>query len=174
MITNGIITTIAGTGVAGFSGDNGPATSAQLYSPVGVAVDLSENILITEYAGQRVRMVVKASGYIITIASTGTAGYNGDNRNALSAQLSHPYGIAIDAPGNILFSDSNNGRVRMVSKSGNITTIATLVLPLGIVIDGSGNILVTDYYNFTLIRINVSPIVIPTALPTGQFYLNIY
>jgi DNA-binding beta-propeller fold protein YncE len=117
-------------------------------------------------------MVVKASGYIITIAGTGTGGYNGDNINAFSAQLNYPYGIAIDASGNIIFSDRSNSRVRMVTKSGIITTIATISSPAGIAIDGSGKILVTSVNTNSLIRINVSPIA-PTALPTGQFHLNI-
>jgi hypothetical protein len=173
MIANGIITTIAGTGVYGFSGDNGPATSAQLSKPTGLAVDLSGNILITDTFNNRLRMVVKASGYIITIAGTGTAGYNGDNINALSAQLNSPYGIAIDASGNIIFSDYDNDKVRMVSKSGIITTIATISSPAGIAIDGSGNILVTSRNTNSLIRINVVPMA-PIALPTGQIYLNIY
>jgi sugar lactone lactonase YvrE len=166
MIANGIITTIAGTGDYGFSGDNGPATSAQLKLPNGVAVDLSGNILIADTYNQRLRMVVKATGYIITVAGTGTAGYNGDNMNALSARLYYPHGIAIDASGNILFSDSYNSRIRMVSKSGIITTIATVGLPFGIVIDGSGNILFTSYASNSLIRINVVPMA-PTALSTG-------
>jgi sugar lactone lactonase YvrE len=165
MISNGIITTIAGTGVQGYSGDNGPATSAQLYNPNGIAIDLSGNILITDAGNNRLRMVVKASGYIITIAGTGVAGYNGDNINALSAQLNYPRIVAVDASGNIIFSDHLNNKVRMVSKSGIITTIAAFNSPTGIAIDGSGNIFVTSYSNY-LIRIDVSPMAL-TALPTG-------
>jgi hypothetical protein len=166
MIANGIITTIAGTGAGGFSGDNGPATSARLSLPFGVAVDLSGNILITDTYNQRLRMVVKASGYIITVAGTGSAGYNGDNINALSAQLNLPYGVAVGASGNIFFSEYDNGRVRMVSKSGIITTVATFNSASGIAIDKSGNILVTSEIINYLIRIDVSPMA-PTALTTG-------
>jgi sugar lactone lactonase YvrE len=154
MIANGIITTIAGTGEYGYSGDNGPATLAQLHAPAGVAIDLSENILITDSGNNRLRMVVKASRYIITIAGTGRAGYNGDNIDALSAQLNYPQGLAIDASGKIVFSDTFNNKVRMVSKSGIITTIAMFNYPTGIAIDGSGNIFIAIDGSSSIVRIN--------------------
>jgi sugar lactone lactonase YvrE len=168
MIANGIITTIAGSGnigffSGGFSGDNGPATSARLNLPEGIAIDAKGNILIADNVNCRIRMVVKASGYIITIAGTGTAGYSGDNYLATSAQLNYPIGIAIDGLGNIFFSVRN--KVRMMSKSGIITTVATFNSSSGIAIDGSGNIIITGTSSNSVVRI--SGVLSPTALPTG-------
>jgi hypothetical protein len=167
MIAKGIITTIAGTGVQGYSGDNSLATSAQLNYPTGVAIDAAGNILISDRYNHRLRMISKTTGVITTIAGTGVYGYSGDNGLATLAQLAHPYYIAIDVTGNILIADSFNYRVRMIS-NGIITTIAgtgvngysgdnglatsaQLSYPSGIAIDLSGNILITDIYSNRII-----------------------
>jgi uncharacterized protein (TIGR03437 family) len=124
-ISNGTITTVAGNGTAGFSGDNGPATSAQLnlqpasvLLPSGIVVDGSGNLFIVDPGNQRVRMV--SNGVITTIAGTGTPGYSGDTGPAASAQLNNPSGIAIDTLGKLYISDSSNGRIRMLSSDCSI------------------------------------------------------
>ncbi len=93
-----IITTVAGTGVAGYSGDGGPATSAQMSYPTGLAVDGSGNLYIADYRNHRIRKV-SPSGIITTVAGTGIVGFSGDGGPATSAQLYYPYGVAVDGVG---------------------------------------------------------------------------
>ena len=113
--TNGIITTIAGTPgtIEGFSGDNGPATAAQLAGPSGVDIDSAGNVYIGDWGNNRVRMVSPA-GIITTVAGTAMGGYNGDNQPATAAELNGPRGVACDAAGNLFIGDYNNNRVRRV------------------------------------------------------------
>jgi len=111
---NGIISTVAGTGVAGFTGDGGPATAAQLRSAAGVAVDAGGNIFIAESFGQRIRKV-DPSGKITTYAGTGTAGAGGDGGPAISAQFNFPYGGAVDSAGNFYVVDRSNFKIRKIS-----------------------------------------------------------
>jgi len=118
-VSNGIITTVAGTGTQGFSGDNGPATSAELSNPAGVAVDSTGTLYIADQSNRRIRAVSK--GVISTVAGTGNAGLSGDNGPAISAQLGGPTGIAFDAAGDLYIADGY--RIRKVT-SGVITTIA--------------------------------------------------
>jgi uncharacterized protein YjiK len=96
MKSTGIITTVAGTGTAGYSGDGGLATSALLDGPEGVAVDESGNIYIADSNNHRIRMVTKRTGIITTVAGTGTAGYSGDGGLATYALLDGPRGVAVD------------------------------------------------------------------------------
>jgi trimeric autotransporter adhesin len=112
--TTGTITTIAGNGTAGYSGDNGPATSATLHTPYGLNIGSSGNLYIADSANNVVRMVSTA-GIISTIAGNGTAGYSGDNGAAISATLNNPQGVTIDNQGNVYISDQSNNRVREVS-----------------------------------------------------------
>jgi len=111
---NGIISTVAGTGVAGFTGDGGPATAAQLRSASGVAVDAGGNIFISESYGQRIRKV-DPSGKITTYAGTGTAGAGGDGGPALTAQFNFPFGLTVDSIGNLFVVDRSNYKVRKIS-----------------------------------------------------------
>ncbi len=159
----GVITTVAGTGVSGFSGDNGPATSAELNAPQGVAIDASGNLYIADTLNYRVRVV--SGGTISTFAGNGRAGFGGDNGPATAAELFSPLGLAVDASGNVYIADSNNNRVRMVSaSSGNITTVAgtgtagfggdggaatsaKLYGPDAVAIDAAGDIYIADHYN---------------------------
>jgi uncharacterized protein (TIGR03437 family) len=120
-VTNGVITTVAGNGTPGFSGDNGPAISAQLNQPQGIAVDSVGNLYIADRANQRIREV--ASGLITSVAGNGTAGFSGDSGPATSAKLSGPTGVAVDSFGSLYFSDLGNGRIRKVA-NGVITTVA--------------------------------------------------
>jgi trimeric autotransporter adhesin len=112
--TTGTITTIAGNGTAGYSGDNGPATSATLHSPYGLNIDNSGNLYIAD-SGNNVVRIVSTTSIISTIAGNGTAGYSGDNGAAISATLDNPQGVTIDSQGNIYISDQGNNRVREVN-----------------------------------------------------------
>jgi len=119
----GIITTVAGTGTAGFAGDGGPATAARLASPQGVAVDDAGNLYITDRDNARIRRV-DAGGTITTIAGTGIPGYGGDGGLAVAAQLKAPFGAAVDAAGTVFVADTDNHRVRRIAADGTITTAA--------------------------------------------------
>ena len=120
--TSGIITTVAGDGTGGYGGDGGDATSAQIYFPDDVAVDPSGGFYISDTLNHRIRKV-NASGFITTVAGTGTAGDTGDGGLATSALLIYPKGIASDSSGNLYIADQSH-RIRMVDMSGYITTVA--------------------------------------------------
>ena len=102
-VSTGIITTIAGTGTAGYSGDNGAATSAKLNNPHGVALDSSGNVYIADIDNNRVRKVTVSTGIISTIAGTGVAGYSGDGGAATSAKMTNPVGVALDSAGTTMY-----------------------------------------------------------------------
>jgi len=98
----GIITTIAGSSTSsGFSGDNGPATSASFSNPYGINVDAAGNVYIADTSNHRIRKVTVSTGIITTIAGTGAYSYSGDGGAATSAALNNPYGVALDAVGNL-------------------------------------------------------------------------
>jgi sugar lactone lactonase YvrE len=170
--TQGVVTTVAGSGQAGFSGDGGLATTAQMNFPGGVAVDRNtNNLYIADLNNQRIRKVT-ASGTISTIAGTGTPGFSGDGGPAAGAQLhlnnggwtSFTGGVAVDKEGNVYIADSYNHRVRKVGLDGVIRTAAgngisgqtgdgglatgaTLNHPGGVAVDSSGNIFIADTGN---------------------------
>ncbi len=110
-VSGGVITTVAGNGTSGFSGDNGPATSAQL-SAADIAVDSAGNLYIADVFNPGIRKV--SDGVIATVAGNGTYGFSGDNGPATSAQLSQPTGVAVDSAGNVYVADSANNRVRLL------------------------------------------------------------
>jgi streptogramin lyase len=116
--STGVITTMAGNGTGGYSGDNGVATSAELNSPYGVAVDASGNIYIADTNNLVIRTVTASTGIITTVAGNGTAGSSGDGGAATSAELSYPTAVVVDSPGNVYIADYNNNKVRTV---GSIT-----------------------------------------------------
>jgi len=120
-VSNGIITTIAGTGAGGFSGD-GLALSQSLQNPVGMAVDRQGNILIADGGNNRVRRL--ANGFLTTVAGSAVAGFFGDGGPATQASLNFPAGVATDSVGNIYIADDQNNRVRRISPNGNIFTAA--------------------------------------------------
>ena len=113
-VSNGWIATIAGNGTNGFSGDGGPATSAGLFAPAGVAVDRAGNVYISENGPINVIRKV-SNGIITTIAGNETSGYSGDNGPATSAELSCPYGVAVDAEGSVYFADACNQVIRVLA-----------------------------------------------------------
>jgi hypothetical protein len=154
--TNGIITTVAGirgssgVGLLAYAGDGGPATNALLYYPRGVAVDVFGDVFIADTYNQRIRKV-GTNGIISTVAGNGTNGYFGDGAAATNAELHTPYGLAVDALGNLFIADSTNNRIREVGTNGFITTVAgnaaELNLPYGVVVDASVNLFIADTHN---------------------------
>jgi len=120
--TSGTITTVAGNGTDGFSGDGGPATAAQLNCPSGVVVDNTGKLFIADYNNDRIREV-NASGVITTIAGNGTPGFSGDGGPALAAEVNVPNDVDLDSAGNLYIADSGNNRVRKIDTTGIITTV---------------------------------------------------
>ena len=170
--TSGGITTVAGNGTFGFSGDGGPATAAELNQPSSVAVDSAGNIYIADSYNNRIRKV-DTSGGITTVAGNGTFGFSGDGGPATAAELNQPSSVAVDSAGNIYIADSANNRIRKVDTSGGITTVAgngtfgfsgdggpataaELNQPEGMAVDSAGNIYIADYYNNRIRKVDTS------------------
>ncbi len=164
----GTLTTMAGS-VAGFGGDGGPATSAQLSFPTKAALTPGGELLIADAANNRLRRV-SASGAIATLAGSGQPGFAGDNGAAASAQLNSPRDIAVDGAGNIYVADASNNRIRRITPQGKISTIAgqggygyfgdqgpavqaMLALPRGLAVDAAGNVYVADTGNHRIRKI---------------------
>jgi uncharacterized protein (TIGR03437 family) len=133
-VSNGIITTVAGKqllpgfGEGGYSGDGGPATSAELSAPSGVAVDAAGNLFIADTNNQRIREVLAANGTITTVAGNGTPNYSGDGGPATSAELYTPNGVTVSVLGGVYISDTGNGRVRLLTpQAGSQAPAVTLV-----------------------------------------------
>ncbi len=166
---NGIITTIAGTGSAGYTGDTGAATLAQLSSPHGVAVDGLGRVFVADTDNNVIRRI-EIDGTITTVAGTGVAGYNGDGGPATAAQLQGPYGVAVDAGGLVLIADSLNYRIRRIQDDdtiatvagtgnpgdgadGTLATMADLAGPVGVAVGPGGRIVIADAANHRIRRI---------------------
>lgn len=120
--SNNLVHVLAGTGVPGYNGDEIPASTAQLYSPVGLATDSQGNVYIGEFLGARIRKVT-TDGTITTFAGTGASGFSGDGGPATSAQINRPYFLTFSPSGELFFSDYNNNRVRKISTDGTIMTV---------------------------------------------------
>ena len=161
-ISGGVINTVAGNGTPGFSGEGGPATSAQLYAPSGVAVDTAGNLYISDTYSGSIRKV--SNGVITTVAGNGTPGFSGDNGPATVAQLNSPYGLAVDTAGNLYIADTGNQRIRRVSSGGAIATVAgngtpgfsgdggaaiaaQLDNPHDLTVDSAGKVYIADFDN---------------------------
>jgi sugar lactone lactonase YvrE len=161
--TSNTITTFAGNGTPGFSGDGGPATTAELRNPTGVATDENGNIFFSELGNGRIRKI-DASGIITTIAGNGTFGYSGDGGPATAAELNQPCQVATDKSGNVFFADARNYRIRKIDAAGIITTVvgngtcgfsgdggpaylAEICNAVGVAVDGQGNLYIGDGFN---------------------------
>jgi len=169
--TSGIISTIAGNGTAGYSGDGSAATAAELNFPTGITLDPSGNVYIADLKNQRIREV-NTSGIISTIAGTGAAGFSGDGFAATTAELDYPSQLTMDATGYLYIADLYNNRVRIMKPGGNISTFAgngtaaykgdggpataaELYGPVG-VMAYNGDIYIADYNNNRVRRVNAS------------------
>ena len=181
--STGTITTIAGTGEYGFSGDGGPAVQAALSYPSGVAVDGAGNVYVTDSGNNRIRKV-DSTGTITTTAGTGEYGFSGDGGPAVQAALSYPSGVAVDGAGNLYIADTGNYRIRKVDATGTITTIAgtgeygfsgdggpavqaALDYPSGVAVDGAGNLYIADTGNYRIRKVDATG-TITTIAGTGQ------
>jgi len=180
----GVITTIAGTGTHGFSGDGAAATAAQLYDPMGVAVDATGNVYIADTNNQRIREITGTT--INTIAGDGEELFSGDAGTATAAVLDSPTGVAVDASGNVYIADRHNQRVREISGTtintiagsgtasfaggfsgdGASSTASTLSKPSGVSVDANGNIYIADTGNQRIRELGGG--VIATILGSGQ------
>jgi len=161
----GLITTVAGDGQSGESGDGGPAAQAELNNPHALALDNAGHLYIADAIGQRVRVVDLHTGLITTVAGNGQSGESGDGGPATQAQLNEPDSLALDNAGHLYIADSYTSRVRMVNlHTGLITTVAgngrtggsgdggpatqaQLNDPAGLVLDNAGHLYIADYYN---------------------------
>ena len=181
-LTTGVITTVAGSTV-GFSGDNGPATAAQLNLPTALAVDANHNLYIADSRNHRIRRITGA-GIITTVGGNGIQGFGGDHGLATAASVDSPNGLAVDAAGDLYLSDTHNHRIRKIAAAtGVITTIAggapglsgdggpavaaTLALPHGLSIDSAGDIYIADTANHRIRRIDGSSGAITTIAGNG-------
>jgi uncharacterized protein (TIGR03437 family) len=178
--SSGIISTLAGNGVPLFSGDGGPATSAGFFlcgtaQHQGVAADNNGNVYMTDCGDNRIRKIDKA-GIITTVAgrgSLGQSGFSGDGGLATDADLSSPWGIALDNAGNLYIADTGNGRIRKVNTAGIISTVvgrgngsvlgdggpatnAQLANPSDVAVDNAGNIYVADVGNHAIRKVDTS------------------
>ncbi len=180
----GTISTVAGDGTEGFSGDGGPATAAQLHTPSGVAADSAGSIYIADTGNVRIRKVTPA-GVISTVAGNGAFGFSGDGGPAIAAQLAHPYGVAADSSGNIYIADHSNNRIRKVTAAGVISTVAgkgttgfsgdggpataaQLARPYGVAVDSTGNLYIADYWNLRIRKVTTAGIISTLAGSGGD------
>jgi sugar lactone lactonase YvrE len=180
----GTISTLAGNGTGGFTGDGGLATGAELKIPYGVAVDSSGNTYIADSQNNRVRKV-STTGTITTVAGSGFAGSGGDGGSALSALLNNPTGAAVDAAGNLYIADQHNNKIRVVNTLGVISTFAgtgsvgnggdggpasaaALYYPTSVALDGLGNLYIADTNNQRIRKVNISTGIITTVAGSGS------
>ncbi len=166
----GVITTVAGTGKPGFSGDNGPAIKAQLNKPWNIFIDNQDQLLIADSLNHVIRQV-NQNGKITTIAGTGTAGYSGDGKSALMAQFDAPQALYIDDIGQLYISDEHNHAIRIIALDGTVSTLigngksgmsesgtsasnAQLNDPEDVLVRKDGSILISDSVNGRVLEIN--------------------
>jgi sugar lactone lactonase YvrE len=196
-VSTGVITTFAGSGVGNCSGDNGPAISAGLGTPTGIAFDNAGNLYIDDPYCSRIRKIAIGTGTITTYAGNGQSGYSGDNGPATSAELEQPQGIALDSAGNLYIADTYNDIVREVNaQTGIITTVAgtqptnsccgftypqngysgdgglatnaKLYWPEGLAVDGAGNLYIADYQNSAIRKVTAGSGIITTVAGNGS------
>ena len=170
-LTNNLITTIAGNGTNGFSGDGGMATTGKVSAPYGVVADNAGNIFIADTANNRIRKV-DANGIITTVAGSGSVpGFSGDGAAATNARLNSCYGAAVDGMGNLFIADSGNNRIRKVDTNGFISTVAgggasfgdggaatnaQLNYPYGVAVDTNGNLFIADTHNSRIRKVDTN------------------
>jgi trimeric autotransporter adhesin len=183
-VENGVITTVAGTGSAGFSGDDGPAASAMISRPQGLAVDAAGDVYIADTGTRRIRKV--SNGIITTVAGNGSSGILGDGGPATEASLNFPSGVAVDPDGNLYIADTSSHRIRKVS-DGKITTIAgngtggfsgdngpatsaMLREPRDVAVDTAGNVYISDSRNHRVRKVSNGIITTVAGNGTEAFF----
>ena len=178
----GLISTIAGTGTGGFTGDGAAATLAQIKQPRGICVDNLGNVFFSDYGNNRLRRIDHTTNFITTIAGNfdGLPAYYGDGGLADTSHVYFPWGLAVDNAGNVIFADNGNNRVRKINTAGIISTIggngisayggdggpatlAKIQYPFGVALDAAGNIYVADEGNNRIRKINTSGIITSIA-----------
>ncbi|MBF8306025.1 MAG: repeat containing protein, partial [Acidobacteria bacterium] len=176
---SGVLRVVAGNGLQGFSGDGGPATSASLNSPRRLTVDAAGNLYIADAQNNRIRRV-SPDGIINTVVGNGNGGFSGDGGPALSASLSVPRSVAVDAAGNLYIADGDNHRIRRVTPGGVITTVAgngaaafagdggpatsaSFNLPNDVAVDAAGNLYVADVNNHRIRRVTPGGVITTVA-----------
>jgi sugar lactone lactonase YvrE len=179
---SGNVSTIAGNGTAGFSGDGGPATAASLNQPYAVAIDGAGNLFIADTVNNVVRKIDAMTGNISTVAGNGSFGLSGDGGPATAASFNLPYGLAIDKAGNLFIADTFNNNIRKVdAMTGNISTVAgngqfgplkdgdggpataaSLNLPFGVAVDKDGNLFIADTFNSAIRKVDATTAIITT------------
>lgn len=183
----GIISTVAGTGKCGFSGDGEKATQAKLDTPTSVFVDSEDNLFIADKRNHLIRSVDGQTGIITTVVGTaGERGFSGDGGKVTQAKLNNPKGIFVDSEGNLFIADSGNARIRRVDgQTGIITTVAgtkeagfsgdggkateaRLNCPTGILVDSEGNLFILDRRNNCIRRVDAQTRIITTVVGTGE------
>ena len=176
-VANGIINTVAGNGTAGFGGDGGPATAAQLNSPVGIALDSRGNLFIADEFNNRIRRVDARTGIITTVAGDGTTVFKGDGGPATQASLLDPTAVAFDSSDNMFIADLGHERMRRVdalsqtistvagngvlgfSGDGGLATMAEISAPWGVAADSQSNLYIGDLGNNRVRAVHMSPAV---------------
>jgi sugar lactone lactonase YvrE len=187
-VQTGNITTVAGNGVFGYSGDGGPATSAEFDGPLAITLDSAGNIYVADYGNQRIRKVDVATGIITTVAGNGIVGFSGDGGLATNAELYSPAFVLFDADGDFYISDQDSNCIRKVNvTTGIITTIAgsgnpnggyrgdggsatdaELWGPSALALDASGNLYIADTFNNRVRRIRATTGIITTIAGNGS------
>jgi len=178
--TAGVINTIAGTGTAGYSGDGGQATAAEINQPDDLTFDTYGNLYFVDIANNRIRKV-NTAGIITTIAGNGIQSFSGDGGYATAAELNTPTGLVFDALGNLYIADGVNSRIRKVSTAGIISTIAgcggawgysgdggqataaKLSFPNGLAFDALGNLYIADQPNNRVRKVNTAGVITTIA-----------
>jgi len=186
LVNPAMIRAVAGTGVAGLSGDGGPATAAQFDTPAGVLVDSVGNIFIADRGNNRIRRIDAVTGFVSTVAGTGVGGgFNGDNQLAAVTQFNFPTALALDTGGNWFVADQGNNRLRRVAHTTQIVTTvagtgiqgfngdgvaataARLNVPSGVAVDQVGHIFIADSFNHRVRRVDAITGVITTVAGDG-------
>ncbi len=184
--STGIITTVAGNGEHGYSGDGGPATEAMLASPIAVTCNDNGDLYIADHRNSRIRKVDAGIGTITTVAGTGERSFSGDGGPATQAAIALPRDVALDSDGSLYIADGANNRIRKVDPDGTITTVAgtgrtefsgddgsahkaNLSMPYSIALDREGNLYAVDTGNYRVRRIDATTGIITTVAGNGSY-----
>ena len=187
VLSGGNVFTVVGTGLGGYTGDGGLATSAKIDEIGGIALDSAGNLYISDFSNDVIRKVNAITNIITTIVGIGVAGYGGDGGPATSASLKSPCGLAVDAAGNLYIADRDNERIRKVSPGGIITTVAgngtagfsgdggaatsaELNAPFGVALDSSGDFYIADWSNNRVRKVSAGGVITTVAGSTFQGY----